>query len=317
MSYFLPLPGAPVPSFTGSTLLLPQPSLASLAQLAADLLVHNYASELRLVGYLRLEDFVPAVGARDGLPGEAAQDGLAFGVEVFHSPSLRLTVVLPRSPVIRARRLHHLLSLQRWVDVSGFAAVVVTAGVDAALRGDEGLRSLTPFRHFALPTSSPSSPSPLLSRLSSMIPPYVPSPSPSSPSSAAPSTGAPRIPLFPHGGLTRKVLEAFSLSAPSASEGKGEKEVEVAALTVYTSEGDARDAALGLADALVAVLALPPPGAHSGEGEVEKRVADLELSAAGATGGEGRKWEWKTPRSWETGLMGSELGREAGRDMFG
>lgn len=57
----------------------PQPSLASLAQLACDLIVHNY--RLELVGYLGLQDHVPAVGARDGLPGQPDQPGLALACE--------------------------------------------------------------------------------------------------------------------------------------------------------------------------------------------------------------------------------------------
>ncbi|BGP42327.1 hypothetical protein JCM10449v2_006332 [Rhodotorula kratochvilovae] len=137
MDYFVPLPGSVAPSFTGSTLVLPQPSLSSVAQLAADLLVHNY--RLELVGYLGVRDYVPAVGGRDALPGEEEREGLSLGTEVYTTPSRSLTVVLPRSPVIRARKAHHLAAMEAFVAAGGFKEVLIVAGVDAAGRGDEAL----------------------------------------------------------------------------------------------------------------------------------------------------------------------------------
>ncbi|GAA5915758.1 hypothetical protein JCM6882_003847 [Rhodosporidiobolus microsporus] len=305
MSFFIPLPGSPAPSFTGSTLLLPQPSLSSLAQLSCDLLLHNAQQGWDLVGYVALADFVPAVGGRDSLPGASSPSGIAFGVEVYRlkTASTDLTLVLPRSPVIRARRLHFLSSLNDWVGESGFESVLLVAGVDAALRGDEGLNSDTPLRHFLLqsPTSSPSSPSPLASCLSTIAPPYAVSSGSSVPSPIQ------KLPLFPHGGLTRKLLETFQQSYSTSSSAAGDKAPEVAALTIYTFEGDVASSAFLLADALAHVVQLP---------SVEEKVEGLSLASEGE-GGAVKGREWKTPRSWERGLMGVELGTEVGREMYG
>ncbi|CEQ40731.1 SPOSA6832_02384, partial [Sporobolomyces salmonicolor] len=319
MDYFNPLPALPaVPSFSGSTLLLPQPSLSSLAQLATDLLIHTYG--LEKIGYLGLRDFVPAVSGLDGVAGEEQAEGVLFGVEVFQTPSGSLTVVLPRSPVIRARRAHHLEAMRAFIEQAGFAEVLLVAGVDAALRGDEGLNAMletnangmanraTPLRHFVLPTTpSSSSPFPLAQRLASLAPPYASS----SPSGTTSSTSpAPSIPLIPHGGLTRKLIEALSL--PSSPSSSSEANLPpVSALLIYTSEGDAADSAYFLADALADAL-----GKELEEVEVRAKVERLRLNVDGEQG-ERSGIKWKTPRSWETGLMGPKLAREAGREMFG
>lgn len=52
----------------------------------------------------------------------------------------RLVWVLPRSPVIRARREHWARATREFVKAGGFSEVLVVAGVDAASRTDEGLR---------------------------------------------------------------------------------------------------------------------------------------------------------------------------------
>lgn len=96
MEYFVAKKGAS-PSFAQSTLVLvtrslhperhradsprnlqPQPSLASLPQLAADLLIHTL--NLELVGYLGLQDFIPAVSGLDSAT-DAPEEGICFGVE--------------------------------------------------------------------------------------------------------------------------------------------------------------------------------------------------------------------------------------------
>ncbi|TNY17983.1 PAC2 family-domain-containing protein [Rhodotorula diobovata] len=278
MDYFIPLPGTTAPSFASSTLVLPQPSLSSVAQLACDLLVHNCA--LELVGYLGVRDYVPAVGGRDALPGsdgggETDSEGLSLGTEVYTNSSRSLTLVLPRAPVIRARKAHHLDAMHRFVAAGGFRDVLVVAGVDAAMRGDEALNAPTPLRHL-IPSSSSSSTasSPLFTALQSLAPPYSsPSPSPTS------------LPSLPHAGLTRSLLS--SLSAPSSPAPAPAP--RIAALLAYTAEGPSAPLAHELATSLARVLELPLlPG-----------------------GG------WTEPLSWERGLMGVELERDgAGREMF-
>ncbi|GAA6029012.1 hypothetical protein JCM8097_001551 [Rhodosporidiobolus ruineniae] len=328
MSGFVPLPAAQAPSFTGATLLYPQPSLANLAQLAADLLVHNCKSTadregggFELVGYFGLADFVPSVGGRDGLKGEQQAEGVAFGTEVYFNPTSNLVLLFPRSPVVHARRAPHLDALRRWVEESGMKEVLLVAGVDAALRGDEGITSSTPLRHFLLPsTPSASSSSTLSSRLASLAPPYSPSPSAPDPLTAAPSL--PKLPLFPHGGLTRRILEHFALSSSSASSIADSSSVSsakptVAALTVYTFEGDAAGSAFLLADALAHVLQLTPSATALSTAPGGGPGAAGEAEEEGEKAGKVREWDWKTPQSWERGLMGVELRREAGASMFG
>ncbi|GAA5974768.1 hypothetical protein JCM11641_007258 [Rhodosporidiobolus odoratus] len=313
-SYLIPYPGVATPTFRGSTLIYPQPSLASLAQLAADLVLWN--SDWNLVGYVGLQDFVPAVGGKDSLPStsssssQAVPEGFAFGVEVYQHTTLNLTLVFPRSPVIRARRPHHLEAIKQWTQEAGFETVLVVAGVDAGLRGDEALLSSTPLRHYLPSSSSSASSTPVLTRLSSLIPSYI-----SSSSSSATSTS--RLPLFPHSGLTRKLLETFS---PSSSE--SEKAPHIAALTIYTAEGDASEGAFLLAEVLSEVLGLPlASGGGGGVEGVEEKVGEMNLDSGAEVGEEEgtrrKRREWKTPKSWEKGLMGIELGREVGAEMYG
>lgn len=136
-------------------------------------------------------------------------------------------------------------------------------------KGPHELTSLhrsTSLRHFTL--GSPSTT--IASKLAKSIPPY---------------TTAPGVPLFPQGGLTRKILELFYPAAPSAPT--------VSALLIYAAEGDNADSAVFLADVLEVLLDL----------HVEKNE-------------EGSK-NWKQPKSWETGLLGAELGRERVGEMYG
>ncbi|BGP34250.1 hypothetical protein JCM10296v2_006065 [Rhodotorula toruloides] len=297
MDYFIPKPGTNAPSFRSSTLLLPQPSLSSLAQLACDLLVHTYG--LELVGYLGLRDHVPAVGGRDGLRGEEEKEGVALGVEVYTTPSRSLTLVLPRSPVIRARRPHYLDSIKRWIVKCGFKEVLVVAGTDAGMRGDSGLNAITPLRHILPPSGSSS---PLSTALRSISPSYLDS-SPSGITSSLESfPNSSRIPPIPHGGLTRSLLLTLreSSSLPPTN-----------ALLIYTSEGDASSAAHLLADALAYVLA--PELA-----ELESRVERVPVQAGEeGQGGDKGRVRWKEPTSWEGGLLGPALTREARGEMFG
>ncbi|GAA5842040.1 hypothetical protein JCM9279_002764 [Rhodotorula babjevae] len=294
MDYFVPLPGTTAPSFASTTLLLPQPSLSSVAQLACDLLVHNCA--LELVGYLGVRDFVPAVGARDTLPGQEGEvEGLSLGTEVYTNPTRTLTLVLPRAPVIHARKAHHLAGMKQFVAAGGFSDVLVVAGVDAAMRGDEALNAPTPLRHLIPSSSSSSTSSPLLASLQSLAPPYSTS-----------STSSSTLPSLPHAGLTRSILAALAPPPPSSSSDEPQVQVPVAALLAYTAEGTAAPLAHELASALAHALGLPvPPSASARQGAGDDEEGD----------GEGKRWA--EPVSWARGLMGVELERDGGgREMF-
>ncbi|GAA5975366.1 hypothetical protein JCM5350_006452 [Sporobolomyces pararoseus] len=295
MDYFTPLPGLDRPvDFTSSTLLLPQPSLASLAQLGADLIITNF--HLVRVGFLGLRDHVPAVSGLDSLSGVPGNpEGISYSVEVFQTPSRSLTVVLPRSPVIRARRPHYLASMKQFIEQGRFKEVLIVAGVDAALRGDEGLNSSSPLRHFLLPSANPSS-----LPLSTVSTPY------STTSSSGPSAST-SIPLMPHGGLTRKLLETFSSPSPSSQL------PPISTLLIYTFETTEPSTAFFLADALSVVLSKELEGLEEG---IERLTIEEQEQQANE-GGVGGEIKWKVPKSWETGLMGPELGLEDRTELFG
>ncbi|GAA5960285.1 hypothetical protein JCM3765_002529 [Sporobolomyces pararoseus] len=295
MDYFTPLPGLDRPvDFSSSTLLLPQPSLASLAQLGADLIITNF--QLTRIGFLGLRDHVPAVSGLDSLSGQSGfPEGISYSVEVFQTPSKSLTVVLPRSPVIRARRPHYLASMKQFIEQGRFKEVLIVAGVDAALRGDEGLNSSSPLRHFLLPSANPSS-----LPLQNVSTPY------SATSSSETSTSL-SIPLMPHGGLTRKILEALS-SPPVSSQLP-----PISTLLIYTFETTEPSTTYFLADALAVVLSKDLEGLEEGI----ERLTIEEQEQQAMEGGVGGEIKWKVPKSWETGLMGPELASEDRTELFG
>ncbi|KAM0754198.1 hypothetical protein T439DRAFT_173500 [Meredithblackwellia eburnea MCA 4105] len=246
MDYFVPKLNKDW-NFSNSTLILPQPSLASLPQLATDLIVHNLG--FTSIGYLGLPDYIPAVSGVDSLEGDPQQSpGLSFPNEVYQNSDKTVTIALPRSPVIQARKRHHAISIQKFVESSGFKDVLLVTTVDAASRGDEGFNEPSPFRHFILPSHTSVSSTPLIDTLAKLFTPYL--------SSSAPPTTP--IPQFPHGGLTRLVLTSFYQSQPSTT-------IPIATLIIYASEGDNSSLAEFLAEAVSRTVGL------AGEGEREWR----------------------------------------------
>lgn len=150
--------------------------------------------------------------------------------------------------------------------------------------------SVTPLRHFTFPSCTSS----LVERLSALTPSFVPA---SSSATATATTTTIKIPLIPHGGLTRSLLETLSPSNTSA-------------LLIYAAEGDNSASAFLLADALAAVLEIKvpqQPSAVNDEAEVDEARAISQLG----------KGDWRKPMSWERGLMGEELGREREGEMYG
>lgn len=161
-------------------------------------------------------------------------------------------------------------------------------------------RRITPLRHI-LPQSGLASP--LSTALRSISPSYLESSPSGITSSLQTSAASARIPPIPHGGLTRSLLLALretDVSLPPTS-----------ALLIYTSEGDASSAAHLLADALTYVLA---PRLADLEGRVER--VPVEAGEEGQGDPKGRV-RWKEPRSWDGGLLGPALTREARGEMFG
>ena len=136
----------------------PQPSIASLPQLACDLLVHNL--QLTLIGHLSSRDYIPTLTAVDslfplydavaayGTPGASFSSlcesiGRAHGscATVYQNRSKSITLVLPRSPVIQARKVHHLAAINAFVSAASFKEVLLISGIAAGSREDDGLNT--------------------------------------------------------------------------------------------------------------------------------------------------------------------------------
>lgn len=184
---------------------------------------------------------------------------------------------------------------------------------------------ITPLRHLT-PNSAASTSSHLLTTLRQISPSYLTSaPSGFQSTSEAAALPSDSIPPIPHGGLTRQLLTTLTTAAPSSpsrSDSPTAPKVDIAALIIYTSEGAAAESAHFLADALSYLL---EPQLAALEDRVE-RVSPTPASG-GIRGGEGETGaaqgsdkgnvEWKEPISWERGLLGPELARDAGREMYG
>ncbi|KAI5481526.1 proteasome assembly chaperone 2 [Pseudohyphozyma bogoriensis] len=230
--YFIPLPGSTPPSFKSTTLILPQPSLGSLPQLALDLITHS--PSFTLVGYLGLEDHIPSISSLDSLPSQPRPpaSSISYAVQVFYAAKSNVTVVLPRSPVVRARKANYLESMREWIQHNGVGEVLVIGSVDAGLRGDEALSLETPLRTILVPTSVST---PLITKLATLVT-YSP------PSS---TDSSPKIPPIPSGGLTRKLIDALS---PLSST------IPISALLIFAAEGSNTDQAKGLATAVAELV---------------------------------------------------------------
>ncbi|KXS10368.1 hypothetical protein M427DRAFT_62342 [Gonapodya prolifera JEL478] len=140
------------PNFAGSTLVLPSPnSIANLGQLSADLVTSTL--DLPLVGWLGqgYDLLLPLVG-NDPLGRGKRQDGsidVAGETELYHSDTLRLTVLQIRSAVIKGRLALFTPALSSWIRHSQFSRVIVLGSADASRRSDGDialgpLRSLVP-----------------------------------------------------------------------------------------------------------------------------------------------------------------------------
>ncbi|KDE03330.1 hypothetical protein MVLG_06173 [Microbotryum lychnidis-dioicae p1A1 Lamole] len=285
--FFVPSLKRAKTNFKGSSLILPQPSLGSLPQLALDLYVHTF--QLELVGSAALRDTIPCVGGVDVVEGEerqSVQGGFSWATQVYQTPSSAsngdsITLLLPRAPIIQARKRHYFDALTAWIRQSEFRDVLIVGAVDAAMRGDEGLRETNPFRSIVLPTREGADLSPLLERLSKSVRPYFEASDPSLKM---------MIPAIPHGGLTRSLLQHLSTSEDGASL------PPVGALLVYTAEGENEVLAKGLGEVFRSLI-------------IGIDGSDLAGTGSGT--------KWKVPKSWRLGLMGEELGSQRRSEMYG
>lgn len=193
------------------------------------------------------------------------------------------------------------------------------------MRGDDGLNAITPLRHLVLGLTAGSEPSRLATTLRQISPSYLSS-NPSGFQSSSEvvaahssSSSGTTIPPIPHGGLTRQLLTA--LMPESSREGGAAESTTtpaVDALIIYTSEGAASESAHFLADALAYLL---EPQLADLEDRIERsystRSGEGDGLIGGGQGSEIGNIKWKEPKSWERGLLGPELARDAGREMYG
>lgn len=80
-----------------STLVLPLVTIGNIPQLAVDLLIHNY--DLKLVGRLDDTYVYPFISPQDYV-GDERKAGFSTALEVYHSETLKLTVLQQRSPIL-------------------------------------------------------------------------------------------------------------------------------------------------------------------------------------------------------------------------
>lgn len=152
----------------------------------------------------------------------------------------QLTVIQQRSPVYNSLARPYISALTDWISSSDFAEVLWLSSIDAAARTDDEFS--TPILSLFPTSSSPTTP--VLSKLSSMYPPFNP------PNDVRPPLGEQvqsSVPHIPGSLLTRKLLHNVA---------QGEGKVNLGALLYFASEGDTRPDAHFLAATLLQLLSL-------------------------------------------------------------
>ncbi|KAL7005843.1 hypothetical protein EMMF5_004579 [Cystobasidiomycetes sp. EMM_F5] len=211
------------PAFQGSTLILPIVSLANVAQLAADLLIHTL--QLERIGALSGRNHVPLVAPQDYVHKQIngpLVNAFSTAVEVFQSRDGKITLIQQRSPVIKSRKDAFVASLIAFVQQAHFSGILVMAGTDPSIHRD--FDNPSPFRYITLKDHK------LATGLKAVASRFV----------AQPTTSA-NMPLISAGGITRRLLSGLAASMQNTPE------IEVACLLMFVVEGDNRQDAHVLA----------------------------------------------------------------------
>ncbi|XP_013368924.1 PREDICTED: proteasome assembly chaperone 2 isoform X2 [Chinchilla lanigera] len=215
------------PDLSGCTLLLPAVSVGNVGQLAIDLIISTL--NMSKIGYFYTDCLVPMVGNNPYATAEENSTELSINTEVYSLPSRKLVALQLRSIFIKYKSSSFCEKLLSWVKSSSFARVIVLSSSHSYQRNDLQLRS-TPFRYLLTPCMQDSAQNEIqsLNWQEMEKTPCIPE--------MSDSDYCVRI---PGGGITRTLYQE------SCS-----KEIPMAVLLKFVSEGDNIPDALGLVEYL-------------------------------------------------------------------
>ncbi|XP_072805421.1 proteasome assembly chaperone 2 isoform X2 [Vicugna pacos] len=267
--------GDSAPDLAGCTLLMPAVSVGNVGQLAIDLIISTL--NMCKIGYFYTDCLVPMVGNNPYATAEENSTELSTNAEVYALPSRKLVALQLRSIFIKIfflccrwytkyKSKPFCEKLLSWVKSSGCAKVVVLSSSHSYHRNDLQLRS-TPFRYLLTPSMQKS----VQNKMQSL-----------NWEEMEKTTCIPEIDeselcvRIPGGGITKTLYD----------EGCS-KDIPVAVLLKFVSEGDNIPDALGLVEYLNEWLQMIKPCVQR----------DGPTAAA---------LPWKIPSSWRL-LFGSGL----------
>ncbi|XP_069324393.1 proteasome assembly chaperone 2 [Eulemur rufifrons] len=254
--------GESVPDLMGFTLLMPAVSVGNVGQLAIDLIISTL--NMSKIGYFYTDCLVPMVGNNPYATAEANSTELSINTEVYSLPSRKLVALQLRSIFIKYKSKPFCEKLLSWVRSSNFARVIILSSSHSYHRNDLQLRS-TPFRYLLTPSMQKS----VQNKIKSL--------------NWEEMEKSPCIPemndsefciRIPGGGITKALYDE------SCS-----KEIQMAVLLKFVSEGDNIPDALGLVEYLNEWL------------QIIKPCSDDPTAST---------LRWKIPSSWRL-LFGSGL----------
>ncbi|XP_037364774.1 proteasome assembly chaperone 2 [Talpa occidentalis] len=138
-----------VPDLSGFTLLMPAVSVGNVGQLAIDLIVSTL--NMHKIGYFYTDCLVPMVGNNPYATAEENSTELSINAEVYSLPSKKLMALQLRSIFIKYKSKSFCEKLLSWVKSSNCAKVIVLSSSHSYQRNDLQLRS-TPFRYLLTPS---------------------------------------------------------------------------------------------------------------------------------------------------------------------
>ncbi|XP_040850781.1 proteasome assembly chaperone 2 isoform X1 [Ochotona curzoniae] len=249
---------------SGFTLLMPAVSVGNVGQLATDLIISTL--NMCKIGYFYTDCLVPMVGNNPYATAEENAAELSTNAEVYSLRSKKLVVLQLRSVFIKYKSVSFCEKLLGWVRSSGCARVIVLSSSHSYQRNDKQLCG-TPFRYLL----TPSMPKTVQNKMNSLNwkemerSPCIPE--------IEDSDLCVRV---PGGGIT-KLLYDESCS----------RDIQMAVLLKFVSEGDNIPDALGLVEYLNEWLQIIKP-----------RLQGDDTTAS--------PLPWKIPSSWRL-LFGSGL----------
>ncbi|XP_010975286.1 proteasome assembly chaperone 2 isoform X2 [Camelus dromedarius] len=256
--------GDSAPDLAGCTLLMPAVSVGNVGQLAIDLIISTL--NMCKIGYFYTDCLVPMVGNNPYATAEENSTELSTNAEVYALPSRKLVALQLRSIFIKYKSKPFCEKLLSWVKSSGCAKVVVLSSSHSYHRNDLQLRS-TPFRYLLSPSMQTS----VQNKMQSLNWEEMEK------TACIPEIDESELCVrIPGGGITKTLYD----------EGCS-KDVPVAVLLKFVSEGDNIPDALGLVEYLNEWL------------QIIKPCVQRDDPTAAAL-------PWKMPSSWRL-LFGSGL----------